>query len=134
MAERYRNYRVQLYADNPAHIRTLKKIQRSPDLKLYYCGIWHTLRDSGNEIIKGSGKKHCHIIFSFPNGRSYPRLCNLLFENPDDFRFIGRIGYDEKTGKKIKKDTLEGAFVYLPHLNAPDKEPYNISDIFGALR
>ena len=60
---RYRNYRVMLYPDNFSHMRALKIIQRSPDLKFYFCGIWHTLKENGSEIVSGSGNNLRTIFF-----------------------------------------------------------------------
>lgn len=121
---RKRGYKVLLYADNRDHMRAFSRIRRNKGLFPYFVGCWHTLRcDSGAEVLTGLGKKHCHIIFSFPNPRYWS---GVLSDLQISEQFCRPIGFDRKG------DTIEKGLVYLIHANAPDKEQYTIDDLFGS--
>lgn len=121
---RKRGYKLLLYADNKQHMRVLSRIRRSEELRKYYCGCWHVLRDqSGAEIVTGHDKKHCHIILDFPNARYWSSVCKQLDLSEQFCRPIGLYH---------KSESVERGYVYLCHANAPDKEQYPVSALWGA--
>lgn len=122
-----RGFRFMLYPDNREHMHTFKRIQRDPDLKKWYCGIWHN---------RGYGKTHVHVLLHFENGRSWHQL---LKDTSCDARWCRPIGYepDKKvftSWRKVsdKKDCWFKACAYLPHFTDLEKEQYSVSDIFGS--
>lgn len=121
-----RGFRFMLYPDNREHMYTFKRIQRDPDLKKWYCGIWHN---------KGCGKSHTHILLHFENGRSWYQL---LKDTSCDPRWCRPIGYkpDKKCPDKWRRcsdreDSWFKACAYLPHFTDLEKEQYSVNDIFG---
>lgn len=126
---RKRGYKLLLYADNRRHMQVLARIRRQEDFKRSYVGCWHIQYDSsGSEIVTGKDKKHCHVILSFDNPRYWSGVCRSLGLISDsgepDTQFCRPIG--------LERDTIEGGMIYLIHANAPDKEQYSVSDLFGA--
>jgi|GEM_PF-5955771 len=119
---RKRGYKLLLYADNRQHMQVLARIRRQDDFRRSYVGCWHVQHDdSGDEIVKGNDKKHCHVILSFSNPRYWSSILSSLSVSEQFCRPIG-----------LERDTIEGGMVYLIHANAPDKEQYSVSDLFGA--
>lgn len=120
MAEdlKIRSYRFLLYPDNKDMMRVFKTIQRNQDYNCFV-GAWHTV-----------GKKHLHLVLHFKNPRHYSALLKSL---DIDSRWCRPIGYSEKDGlwKRVKWDTLENAYCYLPHINTPEKEQYSLDSLFG---
>lgn len=125
-----RVYKLLLFADNKDHMRTLNKLKRI--FNLNFIGIWHVqFDDAGNEIIEESGKKHAHVMLVFQNPVSWKNLVKKLNADP---RFCMPIvlrpsGSDEFVYKKC---TVEGGYCYLTHVNTPDKEQYDLSDLWGS--
>lgn len=129
-----RAYKLLLYPDNGQHMRILHTLQNHPVYKRFYVGIWHTLRDekTGQEIMQGHGKKHAHIILNVENPIWWQSLCNNLGA---DFRFCMPISVNiDNSGKFVKdgRGSVDRGYIYLIHLNAPDKEQYSTSDLWGA--
>lgn len=130
---RKKGYKVLLFADNRHHMSVLRRLSRNDDLSKWYVGAWHLERaDDGSEIVKGSGKKHCHIIFNFPNARYWSAVCKSLGfvdqAGAPDIQFVRPIGVkiDDKP-----KGTIEGGYVYLVHANKSDKDTLPVSALFG---
>ena len=126
-------YKVLLFADNRQHMSILRRLSRHPDLSKHYVGAWHLeLSDDGSEIVKGLGKKHCHIIFNFPNARYWSAVCKSLGfvdqSGAPDTQFVRPIGVkvDDQP-----KGTIEGGYVYLVHANKADKDSLPVSSLFG---
>ena len=113
-----RSYRLLLYPDNKDMMCTFKHIQRDPQFDCFVAA-WHTV-----------GKKHLHIVLNFKNPRSYTNVCDVL---NIDSRWCRPIGYsfDKGLWKRVKWDTLENAYCYLPHINTPEKEQYSLDSLFG---
>lgn len=119
---RKRGYKLLLYADNREHMQVLHRVRRLDSFKNSYVGCWHVQHDdSGKEIVTGHDKKHCHLILSFPNPRYWSGVLSALKISEQFCRPIG-----------MERDTIEGGYVYLIHANAPDKEQYSVSDLWGA--
>lgn len=77
-----------------------------------------------------AGKKHAHILLYFPNPRFWPSVCKSIgfvdsLGSPD-YQFCRAIGYDDS------RETVESFMVYMTHRNQPDKEQYNITDLWGS--
>lgn len=130
-----RAYKLLLYPDNMQHMRVLHTLKNHPVYSKYYVGIWHKLQDekTNEEVMKGHGKKHTHIIVNLPNPVWWSSFCNNLGVQP---RFCMPISVEieEKTGKFYKdgRSSVDRGYVYLIHLNAPDKEEYTVNDLWGA--
>lgn len=119
---RKRGYKLLLYADNREHMRVLHRVRRLDSFKNSYVGCWHVQYDDfGKEIVSGHDKKHCHLILSFPNPRYWSGVLSALDISEQFCRPIG-----------LERDTIEGGYVYLIHANAPDKEQYSVSDLWGS--
>lgn len=136
-----RTYKLLLYPDNKQHIQVLKRIQRDTTYNQFYVGIWHIEHDEKNNVVmQGHGKKHCHLLLDLPNAVYWQALCKKLgFEDEEgniDCRFCMpvSVSIEQKTGQFVKdrRGSLERGYIYLIHLNTPDKEQYNISDLWGA--
>lgn len=120
---RSRNYALLLYADNASHMRALEYIKT---LYPAHVGIAHKLLDDdGQVILEGEGKLHYHVYLLFENPVWLTSICKKLELVTDlgepDTQFIRPI-----TGR------LENALVYLIHLRNPEKEQYQLSDLFGS--
>lgn len=130
-----RVFKLLLFADNPEHMRVLRRIRR-----LYadvFIGIWHILwDDDGQEIITGHGKKHAHVILNLNNPVYWRAVCKKLgfvsAESEPDYRFCWPLGYRYTDHLEQRSETLKGAYVYLTHTNAPLKEQYDAARLFGA--
>lgn len=121
---RKRGYKCLLYADNPDHMKVFTRLFRNKSIKNNFVGCWHIQRtDKGAEIVKGTGKKHCHLIFRFDNPRYWS---GVLSEFGLEERFCRPIGLEKRS------DNIESGLVYLIHANAPDKEQYSLDDLFGS--
>lgn len=138
LKKKSRNFKLLLYADNPAHMRVLKYIKRCPDYVDSYIGCWHRLPgEDGREIVTGEGKKHAHVLLDFVYPRGWGAVCDDL---RIDFRFCHHMKYKIKPLKDGDfkfvqcKDTLKKGFVYLVHHDDLLKEQYTVSDLFGADR
>lgn len=124
-----RGYKLLLFADNPRHMAIFRKVK-----KVYgdcFVGCWHTqYDDKGREIVTGDGKKHVHVILYLKNAVWWRSVCKRLGSiSPDglpDYQFVRAIGYDNA------KETVKKGFCYLTHANAPTKEQYPCSALFGA--
>lgn len=130
---RERRYVCELYADNRQHMQSLARIKRLPDFKENFVGIWHIQYDEkGNEIINETGKKHCHIIFDFEHARRWSAMCKKCgLVDPAGMpltRFLSPVGYYREF------HTFENGLVYLTHTNAPSKEQYPVSALWGSAR
>ena len=130
-----RVFKLLLFADNPHHMRILHRVQR-----LYadsYVGIWHTLHDDrGQELITGHGKKHAHVILNLDNPVYWRSICRKLgfvaAEGEPDYRFCWAMGYRFTDHLERRSESLKGAYEYLTHTNAPLKEQYDASQLFGS--
>lgn len=119
---RSRYFRVLLYPDNPAHVAALEIIKDR--YKDDYVGIKHIGQDGD--------KDHYHLILWFKNPRSTASVCRVLgFVDPTDLpddKFVRAI---VKSAKRKTDRQLKACCVYLTHKSAPEKEQYDISDLFG---
>lgn len=124
------HFKVLLFADNPEHMKVLKRIQRNEQTRCRYLGIWHTeLDDDGAEIIKREGKKHCHVLLSFPNPRHWSAVVKLLGA---DRRFLRPVGVHKSKDETQPGETLARGYEYLVHANAPEKGLLSPGLLFGA--
>lgn len=123
------NYKCLLFADNPDHMALLKRIMRHDETKRRYLGCWHTEKDDhGAELIKGQGKKHCHLLIAFPNPRAWSSVCKML---KADERFLRPVGVHDSQ-MVTKKESLKRGYAYLVHANCPEKGLINPHELFGA--
>lgn len=125
-----RAYKLLLFADNKEHMRVLNKLKRV--FASNYIGIWHIQRDDkGNEIIEESGKKHAHVMLVFTNPVSWKNLVKQLGSDP---RFCMPIVLDPAGDDEFvyKKRNIEGGYCYLTHVNTPEKEQYEVKDLWGS--
>ena len=120
--EKSRHIKYLLYEDNPLHMEVVDKIKAD---SFPYIGIRHHIFDlDGNEIISESGKPHFHIYQEFENPVHPSSLAK-------------RYGLFDDAGKvdvqfcRCCTGRFNEALVYLTHLNAPEKELYPDSDLFG---
>lgn len=110
-----RSFKLLLYPDNEQHVEAANKLQV---LFPEYLGIMH--------IGQEEGKDHWH--FAIKTGENPMRagtVCRKLGLVKDDLtpdtQFIRLIG-----------GRIGGFLIYMTHLNQPDKEQYNASDLFGS--
>ena len=123
MHYRSRYFRVMLYTDNPGHMQAFDKIKQGYSDE--YLGIVHKSLDDIE-------KEHIHIVLMFVNPRVTATICSALgmvdeLGIPDD-QFVRAI---VKTQKREVDQQLDSCCIYLTHRNAPEKEQYPISDVFG---
>lgn len=120
--EKSRHIKYLLYEDNQQHMTVLEKI-RSDDHA--YIGIRHHIQDmDGQDIIDGEGKPHYHVYQEF-SSPVYPAACAKRYGLLDD---SGKVSTQFC---RCVSGSWSNALVYLTHLNAPDKELYPDSDLFG---
>lgn len=122
--DRSRNFRLLLYADNDMHSELLYQIRYNIDAlglpdDRRYIGIMH---DGDSE---GLVKSHYHVYLMFTYPQWTKSLCRKLgfvndADEPDD-QFL-----------RVIDGRLDNALVYLTHLNSPDKEQYERSDLFAS--
>lgn len=130
---RMRSYVGLLYPTDKQHMKTLKYIQRH--WGGYYCGCWHTIKENGVERVKGELKKHLHIVLHFKNPRLWSALASdigIPFDPEIGCRFLRPVGYDSNYDESGKRYTYKGALIYLVHRNAPEKEQYPVTALFGS--
>lgn len=124
------HFKVLLFADNHEHMAVLKRIQRNENTCDRYLAIWHTeYDDDGHEIIKTEGKKHCHVLLSFPNPRHWSAVVKML---DADKRFLRPIGVHKSKDETQPGETLTRGYEYLVHANAPEKGFLSPGLLFGA--
>lgn len=117
-----RHIRYMLYPDNPQHVEAMERIRAD---NFPYIGIKHHIVDlDGNEILEESGKPHFHIYQEFENP-VHPSACAKRYGLFDD---SGKVSVQFC---RCVTRTWAEALIYLTHLNAPEKELYNDSDLFG---
>ena len=121
---RSRYFRLLLYPDNPLHQAAIDKIQ-AYQVSEEYLGIKHRGIDGD--------KEHFHFVLFFENPRCTASLCRSLgfidcTDLPDD-QFVRAI--TKKQNRKVDSQ-LKDCCVYLTHRNAPEKEQYPSSDLFGS--
>ena len=121
---RSRYFRLLLYPDNPLHLSVIEKI-KSYDVSEEYLGIIHRGIDGD--------KEHEHYVLFFDNPRCTASLCRSLgfvdcTDMPND-QFVRAI--TKKQNRKVDSQ-LKDCCVYLTHRNAPEKEQYPVSDLFGS--
>lgn len=110
---KFRNFKLLLYPDNAEHAEVLQRIK---DEYPCHIGIKH-IGDIDGETGEVIGKEHYHVYLCFPNQRAWYRLCKLL--GLPDQQFCRPI------------DNIDGALLYLCHTITPEKEQYELSDLFG---
>lgn len=119
---RSRYFRVLLYPDNEQHQKAYEIIQER--YKDEFIGIVHTEQDGE--------KEHIHIVLALKNPRITSSICNVLgFVNPlgdPDDQFVRAI---TKQQSRYVLRQFRDCCIYLVHKNAPEKEQYQISDLFG---
>lgn len=119
--KRYRNFRILLYPDNPAH--NLAAIRLS-SAEYNAVGMLHemdvfTENDPERGIVKGQiEKKHWHFVVKFKNAKTFSALAKELDIEP---KFIQ------------KCDNYKGALLYLTHANNPEKFQYSPFGAAGTL-
>lgn len=119
--KRYRNFRILLYPDNPAH--NLASIRLST-AEYNAVGMLHdkdiyTDDDPERGIVKGEiEKKHWHFVVKFKNAKTFNALAKELDIEP---KFIQ------------KCDSYKGALLYLIHANDPEKYQYSPFNAAGTL-
>lgn len=122
LSARSRYFRVLLYPDNELHQKAFETIQQKWANE--FIGIIHKEQDGE--------KEHIHIVLCFKNPRVTSSVCNVLgFVDPTglaDDQFVRAIvkGQSRKVDQQLKS-----CCIYLLHKNAPEKEQYEISDLFG---
>ena len=123
--DRSRYVKLMLYPDNPLHKSLIDRIL-SHDLILFekttvwtYIGIIH----NPNSEIEGI-KTHYHIYLSFVNPMAIKSLCRR-------FGFFTDVGDPDDQFVRVISGKMEDAMPYLTHLNAPEKELYPDSALFG---
>lgn len=117
-----RHIKYLLYEDNEQHMEALERIKGD---KYAYIGIRHHIVDmDGNEITEESGKPHFHVYQEFDNP-VYTSSCARRYGLLDDS------GAPSVQFCRTVTGSFDNALVYLTHLNAPDKELYSESDLFG---
>lgn len=121
---RSRYFRVLLYPDNPSHAAALEIIKDR--YANSYVGIVH-------RAIPDIEKEHIHIVLWFDNPRRTESICRVLgFVDPTDLpddKFVRAV---VKSAKRRSDRQLRDCCIYLIHKNAPEKEQYDISDLFGS--
>ena len=120
---RSRYFRIMLYTDNQMHMQAFDKIKQGYSEE--YLGIVHQASDGGE-------KEHIHIVLMFVHPRLTSTVCYALgmvdeMGVPDD-QFCRAI---VKQQKRDVDQQLDSSCIYLTHRNAPEKEQYPISDVFG---
>lgn len=119
--KRYRNFRILLYPDNPAH--NLAAIRLST-AEYNAVGMLHDKDiyiedDPERGIVKGEiEKKHWHFVVKFKNAKTFNALAKELDIEP---KFIQ------------KCDSYKGALLYLIHANDPQKYQYSPFNAAGIL-
>lgn len=119
--KRYRNFRILLYPDNPAHNLAAIRLSTS---EFNSVGMLHDkdvyAEDAPERgIIKGQiEKKHWHFVVKFKNAKTFSSLAKDLDIEP---KFIQ------------KCDSYKGALLYLTHANNPDKFQYSPFNAAGTL-
>lgn len=121
---RSRYFRLLLYPDNVLHQSVIDKI-RSYDVSEQFLGIVHRAQEGE--------KEHQHYVLFFENPRLTASLCASLgmvdgAGEPDD-QFIRAI--TKKQNRKVDSQ-IKDCCIYLTHRNAPEKEQYPVSDLFGS--
>lgn len=89
------------------------------------------MRDENGQIIEeGSGKRHAHLVLRFPNPVWWSAIAKklgfVLLGGEPDYQFIRALKYDDT------RETYESFLVYLIHKNQPDKEQYDLRDLWGS--
>lgn len=120
---RSRYFRVLLYPDNEIHAAAIDQIKNGYADE--YIGITHTEQDGE--------KEHQHFVLLFDNPRKTFTVCQMLglvdaLGMPDD-QFVRAIVKKQK--RKVDQQ-LKDCCVYLTHRNAPEKEQYEVSQLFGS--
>lgn len=122
LTARSRYFRCLLYPDNPLHAAAMDMIPQYAD---EYIGIVHTEQDGE--------KEHKHFVLFFDNPRVTATVCKALgFVDPTglpDDQFVRAIVKNQK--RKVDQQ-LKDCCVYLTHRNAPEKEQYPTTLLFGA--
>lgn len=119
--KRYRNFRILLYPDNPAHNLAVIRLSSA---EFNAVGMLHdkdiyTDDDPERGISKGDiEKKHWHFVVKFKNAKTFSSLAKELDIEP---KFIQ------------KCDSYKGALLYLTHANNPDKYQYSPFNAAGSL-
>ena len=117
-----RHIKYLLYEDNDSHMQALEKIKAD---NFPYIGIRHHILDiDGNEITEDSGKPHFHIYQEYENPM-FPTACAKRYGLFDDSGKVSTQFCRTVSGR------FDNALLYLTHLNAPEKELYTESDLFG---
>lgn len=119
---RSRYFRVLLYPDCAEHAAAIEVIKNGyPD---EYIGITHLAQDGE--------KEHQHFVLLFDNPRKTETVCEKLgLVSPlglADDQFVRAIVKKQK--RKVDQQ-LKDCCVYLTHRNAPEKEQYEVSQLFG---
>lgn len=122
--DRSRYVKLLFYADNSGHMIILDKIKNRNlfDAKTVwdYIGICH----NPDESIENQ-KKHYHLYLSFKNPMWIKSICK-------QFGFFKDNGDPDDQFVRVISGKFEDALPYLTHLNAPDKELYLPTDLFGS--
>lgn len=123
---RSRYFRLLLYPDNSQHSALIDRIKAGEIADDGFLGIMH-------QAIEGIEKEHYHFVLFFVHPRETAVLCkhfgfvNDLGEPDDTFvRAIVR-AQNRDVDKQITSCTI-----YLTHRNAPEKEQYDFSSVFGS--
>lgn len=127
-SKKYRDWIVELYPDNPEHVKAMDYILVNYLDKCLY--IWHDkdVYDSDDDergVKKGDLKKvHIHIVFYFDNPRGRSGLVKE-FGIEENLWQIPRHHYD----KNVKG--IGGYLVYLPHIFEDEKYDYGLDALKG---
>lgn len=109
-----RNFKLLLYPDNPAHNEALAIIKADyPE----HIGILHNANPDR--------KQHYHIALSF----EVPKMLKTVAR---DLGLVSDLGEPDCQFVRVCDGRLSRFLVYLTHLDQPDKEQYQASELFGS--
>ena len=122
--DRSRYFKLLMYPDNPKHKLLIDNLLGGyyifDDSTVWdYIGIKHQTFDGDDT------KPHYHFYLMFKYAMRTVALCRR-------FDFFTDSGLPDDQFVRVITGDFDNALVYLTHLNTPDKEQYNESDLLGS--
>lgn len=112
--ENYRNrtHLLELYPDNPAHVKAMEKVEKS-----YECA--YILHDKDLKEDGSLKKPHWHVVLRFKDAKWKSALC-------------AELEIEERFCEEPR--SFDNCLMYLIHYNDTDKYQYDIKDVKGTIK